>query len=356
MNAALEASTPDLACYDTEQAWYGPDVEHADDWIHVLTPEQIAELDAAVLAPEKQDKDILTFSKEDFHIPSIVPVLKKMAKAVLDGRGFYLIKGLPVERYTKKQSALAFWALGVHAGDPVSQNGKGHVLGHVTNLGLNYSDPEVRGYQTSARLPYHTDSSDMVGLLCLRKARSGGLSSIVSSTTIWNELVRSRPDLAQALLDGFHRTRWGEIPAGQKPYASSPIFAPLNGRIFSSYVRSAIQKAQAMEVVPRLTPLQIEAMDHLDALAADPRLHLDMDLAPGDMQFVSNYSVYHSRTSYDDDPDPERRRHMLRLWLACDDGPQIPNSLLGRNGVTEKGRPNGILVPGVALVAPLEAA
>jgi len=356
MSAALETPALELACYDTEQAWYGPDVKLADDWIHVLTPQQIAELDAAILAPEKQGRDILTLGRDDFHIPSILPVLKEMAKAVLHGRGFYLIRGLPVERYTKKQSALAFWALGVHTGDPVSQNGKGHVLGHVTNLGLNYSDPEVRGYQTSARLPYHTDSSDMVGLLCLRKARSGGLSSIVSSTTIWNELVRGRPDLAQVLMDGFHRTRWGEIPAGQKPYASSPVFAPLNGRIFSSYVRSAIHKAQAMEVVPRLTPLQIEAMDHLDALAADPRIHLDMDLAPGDMQFVSNYHVYHSRTAYEDDPDPERRRHMLRLWLACDDGPEIPESLLGRNGVTEKGRPNGILVPGVPLVAPLEAA
>lgn len=356
MSTVFQTPASEIVCYDTEQAWYGPDVERSHDWVHVLTPEQIAELDAAVLAPEKQGRDILTLGKEEFHLPSLTPVLQEMAQSVLHGRGFYLIRGLPVERYTKKQSALAFWALGVHTGDPVSQNGKGHVLGHVTNLGLNYSDPEVRGYQTSARLPYHTDSSDMVGLLCLRKARSGGLSSIVSSTTIWNELVQSRPDLAQVLLDGFHRTRWGEIPAGQKPYASSPIFAALNGRMFSSYVRSAIHKAQAMEVVPRLTPLQIEAMDHLDAFAADPRIHLDMDLAPGDMQFVSNYSVYHSRTSYEDDPDPERRRHMLRLWLACDDGPEIPESLLGRNGVTEKGRPNGILVPGVPLVAPLEAA
>ncbi len=357
MSAAIEASTSGLVRYENEQAWYGPDMHAKSDWIHTLTEEQLAELDAAVLAEDKQNLDILQLTKDDFTIPSIEPVLKVMADAVLHGRGFFLIRGLPVHRYTKKQSAMAFWALGLHVGEPVSQNGKGHVLGHVTNLGLNYADPEVRGYQTSARLPYHTDSSDMVGLLCLQKAKAGGLSSIVSSTTVWNELVRSRPDLAQVLLEeGFHRTRWGEIPAGQKPYTASPVFAQYKDKVFSNYVRSAIQKAQAMEGVPRLTAQQIEAMDHLDALTADERLHLDMDLAPGDIQYVSNYHVYHSRTSYEDYEQPDQRRHMLRLWLACENGPDLPESLLGRHGVTQKGRPNGILVPGVSLVAPLEAA
>jgi hypothetical protein len=123
--------------------------------------------------------------------------------------------------------------------------------------------------------------------------------------------------------------------------------------MFASYVRSAIMKAQAMPEVPRLTAGQIEALDHLDALAADPALHLDMVLEPGDLQWVSNHHILHSRTAYEDWPEPERRRHLLRLWLACDDGPPLPASMHERLGLTARGRPNGICVPGVPFIAPL---
>lgn len=273
---------------------------------------------------------------------------------MLNGTGFYVFKRIPVEQYTIRQSALAYWALGLQLGEPVSQNGKGHVLGHVTNLGVNYADPEVRGYQTAARLGYHTDSSDLVGLLCLKTAKSGGLSSIVSSTTLWNELVKRRPDHARILMDAFNRTRWGEIPGNMQPWGSNPIFAPLEDRVISSYVRSAIKKAQDMPDVPRITEQQIEALDHLDALAADPDLHLDMVLEPGDIQLLSNHSIYHSRTAYEDWPSLEQRRHLLRLWFACDDGPALPASMFGRLGLTERGRPNGICVPGIPFVATLD--
>ena len=225
------------------------------------------------------------------------------------------------------------------------KNGKGHVLGHVANLGLDYADPAVRGYQTSSRLPYHTDSSDIVGLLCVKSAKSGGLSSVVSSTTVWNELVARYPEQAVTLLEDFHRTRWGEIPEGQKPYSSSPIFVPYKGRLFANYVRSAINKAQLMPSVPRLTEEQNQAMNRIDELASDPALYMDMEFRPGDVQWVSNFSIFHSRTAYEDWPEPNRRRHLLRLWLACDGGPEIPEPLLRRNGTTVSGRPNGIEVP-----------
>lgn len=350
------AGAGELPVLDNEQSWYGPAMAARADWIHAFSPDEIAELDAVVVAADRSGKDLLAFTAGDFRMPRIEQALALARPALLHGRGFHLFRGVPVERYTTRQSAIAFWALGLHLGEPVSQNGKGHVLGHVTNLGLNYTDPEVRGYQTAARLPYHTDSSDIVGLLCLRTSKSGGLSSIVSSTTIWNEIVRTRPDHARTLLAEFHRTRWGEIPAERKRYGSNPIFAPCNGRMIASYVRSAITKAQAMPEVPRLTPAQIEALDHVDRLAADPALHLDMTLAPGDVQLVSNHFVFHSRTAYEDFPEPQRRRHLLRLWLACDDGPQLPEAMVGRLGLTARGRPNGINVPGVPFVAPLEAA
>jgi hypothetical protein len=343
-----------LPVYDNPQAWYGPDLaRRTDAWIHAFAPAELAELDGVVRAADASGRDLLDFTADDFPLPALEDRLASVRRELLAGRGFHLFRGIPVERYTTRQSAIAFWALGLHLGEPVSQNGKGHVLGHVTNLGLNYADPEVRGYQTNARLPYHTDSSDVVGLLCLRTSKSGGLSSIVSSTTVWNEIVRTRPDHARTLLRAFHRTRWGEIPAMKKGWGSNPIFAPGEDMMFASYVRSAIVKAQAMPEVPRLTPEQLEALDHVDALAADPRLHLDMVLAPGDVQMVSNHFILHSRTAYEDWPEPERRRHLLRLWLACDDGPELPASMVERLGLTARGRPNGICVPGVPFVAPL---
>jgi hypothetical protein len=108
-----------------------------------------------------------------------------------------------------------------------------------------------------------------------------------------------------------------------------------------------------MPEVPRLTPAQVEALDHVDALAADPALHLDMKFEPGDIQLLSNHFVLHSRTAYEDWPELEKRRHLLRLWLACEDGPELPPTMLERLGVTGNGRPNGICVPGVPFVAPL---
>lgn len=345
----------DLPVYDNPQVWYGPAMARRTDWIHPFTAAELAELDSVVRAADESGRDLTEFTVKDFPLPTLRPVLDEVRRELLHGRSFHLFRGLPVDRYTRRQSALAYWAMGLQMGEPVSQNAKGHLLGHVTNLGLNYADPEVRGYQTNARLPYHSDSSDIVALLCLQPSKSGGLSSIVSSTTLWNELVHSRPDLARVLLEDFHRTRWGEIPAGKVAWSSGPIFAPSEGRMVASYVRSAIYKGQAIPGVPKLTTQQIEALDHLDALAADPALHLDMTLEPGDIQMVSNHFVLHSRTAYEDWPEPDRRRHLMRLWLACEDGPQIPASMTERLGVTEGGRPGGICVPGVKANAPLEA-
>lgn len=355
--AAPTRVVSELPRFDNAQSWYGVDMARRDDWIHAFTPEELADIDRAVGHAEATGRDIAELRAADFPLSAPMRALLDRVKTeALHGRGFMLMRGIPVARYTLRQSAIAYWGLGSHMGEAVSQNGKGHVLGHVTNLGLDYADPEVRGYQTNARLNYHADSSDIVMLLCLRTGRSGGLSSIVSSTTLWNELVRRRPDHARALLAPLYYTRWGEIPADRKPWAEIAAFTPWGNRMIATYVRSAIAKSQRMPEVPRLSPLQIEAMDHLDALAADPALHLDMAFEPGDVQVLCNHSILHSRTAYEDWPEPERRRHLLRLWLACEDGPALPPFMTENfQGQTANGRPDGIRVPGVPLVAPLEA-
>lgn len=346
----------ELPIFENAHAWTGPAMARRSDWIHEFSDEEIADIDAAVSRLDATGTDIRRITRSMFPLPRLQGVLQAVKQEVLRGRGFHLFRGVPVQRYTARQSAIAYWGLGQHFGEALSQNGKGHLLGHVANLGLDYADPEVRGYQTSARLPYHSDLADVVALLCLRTPKAGGLSSIVSSTTLWNELVRRRPDHARTLLEPFHYTRWGEIPAGKTAYESIPVFAAWRGEIFANYVRSAIVKAQKLPGVPQLTQRQVQALDFLDSLCADPALHLDMDFRPGDVQLLSNHFVLHSRTAYEDWEQPGQRRHLLRLWLACPGAPDLPPFMYERFGVTASGRPDGIRVPGVELVAPIEVA
>ena len=352
-DTVMSAGT-DLPLINGPQAWSGPDQAKRTDWIHTLNEAEIGEVQAAL--ERVRSKEILGIGRDDFPLPTLGPRLTGICREVLHGRGFFLLRGLPIERYDVAEAARIFWGIGAYWGEPVSQNGKGHVLGHVKDLGLDYNDPLARGYQTSARLPYHTDSSDTVALLCLKKSKSGGLSSLVSTTTIYNEMVKRRPDLAAVLTQPVYRTRWGEVPEERKPYYGTAPFNLCDGRVICTYVRSAVRKAQLMDVVPRVTPEQNEAMDLFDELANDPALHLDMAFEPGDIQLVSNHAVAHSRTAYEDYEEPEKRRHLLRLWLACDDGPTLPESYTGEHqGKTKGGRPDGIKVPGVPLNAPLEA-
>ncbi|MBN9426668.1 MAG: TauD/TfdA family dioxygenase [Burkholderiales bacterium] len=351
------SNTLHLPVFENEQAWRGPSMAKRSDWIHELTPQEIDDLDAAVQAVEQRGIDLVELRRGDFPLGPLAKTLAKLRHDLLHGRGFFMVRGVPVHRYSRLQSCIAFFGIGLHLGDPVSQNGKGHILGHVKNLGANFSDPEIRGYQTSARLAYHTDYSDVVGLLCLQTSRAGGASSIVSSTTLWNEVVHRRPDLAEALLKPLYYTRWGEIPAGKQRYSEVPPFSPWQGRMIAFLnTRMTIMKAQAFPEVPRLTAQQLEGLDLLDELENDPELHLDMMFQPGDMQFVCNHFILHSRTAYEDWPEPERRRHLLRLWLACPEGPQLPPFMADDfQGSTASGRPNGIHPPGVPFKAPLEA-
>ena len=350
--AALHAG---LSEFDTPQAWYGSELTRGTDWIHELNDPDRQELRKAITVAQASGRPLHELGRAHFPLASLAARLSRLRHEALDGRGFFLLRGVPVDEYSPWESAAAFWGIGLYLGEAVSQNGKGHVLGHVANLGLDYADPEVRGYQTDAGLNYHTDFSDLVGLLCLRTPQSGGLSMIASSTTIWNEMVRRRPDLARVLLEPVYYTRWGEVGAGMKPYYGMPVFSPCAGRMVVTYVRSAIRKAQLIAEVPRLSSIQEEALDLLDSLATDPAISLSMEFRPGDIQILCNHSILHSRTSYKDWPEPERRRHLLRLWLACDGGPPVPASFTTvAQPATRGGRPAGIQVPGVPFSAPLD--
>lgn len=335
-------------------AWLGPDMAQRDDWLYTFSGDDIAEIEGAMVIG--RDRDLVDVTKADFPLPGLGATLTDIQNDVVHGRGFVMLRGLPVERWSPVGSALAYWGIGLHFGEPVSQNAQGHLLGHVRNVGKDPSDPVTRIYQTSYLQPYHTDSSDIVGLLCLRKSKSGGASRIVSSTAIYHEMEHRHPDLLAVLEQPFNIDRKNEIPAGMGPHYAIPMFYRHGGLRTVFYVRDFVEAALRFDDVPDLTAAQIEALDTVDAMAADPAFHLEIMFEPGDIQFLHNHQMLHARTTYEDYPEPERRRHLLRLWLSAPNGRELPPAFAQRYGEIAVGkRRGGIHVPGVDLSAPVEA-
>jgi hypothetical protein len=338
-------------------AWRAGDLADPEVFTHRLTGDEIAEIDAAVRAVIDRRIDHIAIDRDNFALPRLGERLTRIRDDVLlGGRGFIVFRGVPVERYSMEEAAAAFLGIGAWFGHPVSQNGKGHILGHVKDLGRSVDDPTARIYQTTHKQTFHTDSVDIVGLLCLKTAKAGGLSRIVSSIFLYNEMFRRRPDLAAVLFEPFCFDRRGEVPAGRKGWYETPIFHWYADRLSVIYGnRYYIQSAQRFPEAPRLTARQIEALDLFDALANDPANYLDIEFKPGDIQLIHNHVILHDRTDYEDWPEPERKRHLLRLWLCPPNGRPLPPVFADRYGGTEIGNRGGIMVPGARLVTPLEA-
>lgn len=336
-------------------AWYGPEMLARRDWIEDLSENEIAEVERATQPLAGASADITAIRRDDFPLPTFGPRLQRILDDTLNGRGFAMIRSLPVERWTRLESAVAFFGIGAHIGAARPQNAKGHALGHVKDLGLSSSDPNTRIYQTHERQTYHTDSCDIVALLCLRPAKSGGLSSLVSSVAIFNEMRRRRPDLAKILFEPVETDRRGEFDAGQNPYFRVPVFNWREGLLSTIYQRQYIESARRFPEVPPLTSSQIEALDMFDALTNDPALNMHMEFRPGDIQLVHNHTILHDRTAFEDWPEPERKRHLLRLWLAPVNARPLPPVFADRYGKITPGERGGLTMPGIKLTAPLDA-
>ena len=358
MSAEPQSPTDPLPPAQTgPAAWLGPQMATRDDWRQTLSAAQIDEIDAAMRALLARAAPLAQLAADDFPLPTLGPQLAALREELLHGRGFALLRGLPVARYTPQQRAAIFLGIGAHLGRARSQNAAGHVLGHVCDLGLSSSDPNVRIYQTHERQTFHTDSCDVVGLLCLREARAGGDSLLVSALAIFNELLRTRSDLLARLLRPMAHDRRGEVPAGAQPFFMIPVFSWLPQQGASGltvfYQRQYFDSAQRFADAPRLTALDVEALDAFDALANDPALNMTMRLAPGDMQFVHNHVLLHDRTAFEDWPDRAQRRHLLRLWLACPGARELPPAFAARYGSIAIGDRGGIVVPGMQMTVPL---
>src|SRR5580704_13692767 len=257
-------------------AWVGADMRGREaEWSYRLSSAEIAEIEAALTAVRSRGINIADIRREDFPLPTLGPVLDRLRAEVLKGRGFVLLRGVPVENRPVAESATAYWGIGSYFGSARSQNSKGHLLGHIYDLGgRSATDPTIRTYATSERQNFHIDRCDVVALLCLRRAKSGGLSAIASSMAVHNVMLERRPDLLERLYQPFPVDRRGEVPEGKAPFYDAPVFNEHAGKVSVLYSRLHIGSSQRFPDARRLAPDDIEALDMLAALAGDDELRL----------------------------------------------------------------------------------
>ncbi|MFT5175310.1 MAG: hypothetical protein ACI8W7_003500 [Gammaproteobacteria bacterium] len=346
--------TVELAPVDGPMVWGAKDMCDPKQWTHTLSPADSAELKSASAA--LQGRTIESLRKADFPLPALDLKLKQVRKEVLHGRGFAVLRGLDVKDAPLADIARIFWGIGSWFGEAISQNRDGQLLGHVTDIGARADHPQQRGFQSADALPFHTDvAGDLIALLCLRPAKTGGLSSVASAANLYNEMLRRHPTLLAQLLRPVSWDRRAEIPAGKLPWYELPIFSHHHGRLIVAFVYRFIVSAQEFTGAPGLGSLQREAIETLINLAAEETMHVSMDFQPGDIQLVNNLAVLHNRTAYTDHSPPDPPRHLLRLWLAADNAWPLPQAFYDRYpGRAANGRPAGIVIEGVEARARLD--
>jgi len=288
-------------------AWRGSDLKNDNSWKLQLSNTSIDCIDKALSLVKENSLSFPNFNKEDFPIHDLGPLLAQYAEEMENGKGFLLLGGLPIERYSEDDLEIIYYGLGLHMGTPVCQNLKGDLLGKVMNVG-DLSKKDTRVYETNAYLPYHTDLSDVFGLLCVRKAKTGGLTSLVSAGAVYNEILEHFPEY----LGIFYRPMY-YAHLGKDSSNKAPVFSYHDNKLSCRYLRQYIELGHELQERP-LSRVEVEAMDKFDEIIHDPAIRLDMMMEPGDMLFANNYSVMHSRTSFEDFEEPALRRKLLRLW------------------------------------------
>jgi len=296
--------------------WRGPELLARTDWLHTLTPEEVAEIEQALAAARAAGVTLDAIDRRTFPLARFPALVERVRDRLENGPGLFVIRGFPSERYAAADLRMIYWALGKYLGTAVTQSAEGDVLGDVRDMKVDLSGPKGRGYKTNAELEYHTDSCDVVALFVLRTAKAGGRSMIASSVAIHNEIARRRPDLLEVLYQPFTWSLQSQHTTGGPAYYRQPIFTMHEGQFACRYIRTHIRSAQRFPEVPRLTDAQVEAIALLDEIAADPAVHFSMMFEPGDIQILNNHVTLHARTEFEDWEEPDRKRHLLRMWLS----------------------------------------
>ncbi len=299
--------------------------------VDLLGGERLGRVEAAGLAWHE-------ITADRFPLRGLRPLLAEIAGELEEGSGMVKLSGLPVERYAPESLRRIWFGIGCHLGRPVFQNRRGELMREIRDEGAEAGQRygEVKGAApggqaflssyartlSSGALRFHTDRTDVVGLLCVRQAQSGGLSRLCSSVAIHNEIQKRAPDLLDVLFEDFPRSRFGEEAREPAVTYALPIFGLRDGKFSSHYSLTYIEAAEMSGVVPPLSPAQRAALALLQSLADE--LAFDMRLEPGDMQFLNNHVVYHARTAFIDGPQERQHRLLYRLWLAMPNSRALP--------------------------------
>ena len=319
-------------------AWKGPELRGNTDWIRPFRTAELTEIDAALAGVKRRRLDWLDITREDFPLPRFASALAGIAQELETGRGMILLRGLPLA-YSPDDLRTVYWGIGAHLGTAVSQGGRGEVLANVEDEGQKVEFTKRRGSKTSDALSFHSDRCDIVGLLCVRKAKAGGLSRVVSAAAIHNEVLRRRPDLIDTFYADWYHSRQGDEQRGESRAYPKPIFGFRDGHFTGLFSPTYIRSAQEFPEVPRLTPRQQEALDLYSVLSEE--LALSMTFEPGDIQLLNNHLTYHARTGFEDYEEPARKRLLLRLWLAVPGSRPLPASFEHVFGRIEAGAVRG---------------
>ncbi|MGQ0832068.1 MAG: TauD/TfdA family dioxygenase [Microthrixaceae bacterium] len=329
----MPATHATRAPIESTAVWHSADLAAPTRWTIELTDTQREEI-AAVARAAAGTRGIEGLALADVALPSLADTFEQVVHVLADGHGFVLLRGFPVEQLSEDQIELAYFALGLHLGAPVSQDAQGTLLGHVRDERVERTGPEVRLYRTRERQDFHTDGADIIGLLCLREARVGGESRLASSYAVYNEILRRRPDLLDVLYEPMWWDRNDEQSPGEDPAFPMPILNDVNGAPRVFYIGWYIRDAQRHAMVPRLTQEQRDALELIEAIANDPAFHVEMAFRPGDIQLLNNAKILHAREAYEDHDALADRRHLLRLWLSARDFTSVEGQL--RAGIPTK--------------------
>ena len=321
-------------------AWYAADFAHDQSWLHRFTDDDIAEIEAALQTALATGKPVVDLTRDDFPLPTVAGKLAAAVDEVERGRGFVLLRGIRLPNYSREEARALFWGVGRHIGDPVTQNPQGALLHEIEDLGNDYGGNNVRGHSTNARLRPHVDPCDIVGLFCIRPAATGGLSTISSAHTVFNEILEKHPDYLESLCRGFRIDYAGKGPTAAPDLTSPqriPVFSECGGSLTCYYNAKQIERG-AEKTGERLSEVAQAAIHEVEALALRDEIRFDMGFQTGDIQLLNNYTILHARTSYED--DPAAKRLLLRQWLNVPNGRPLLPAVAARLGTGPRGGVN----------------
>lgn len=296
--------------------WLAQDLRQSDEWIRPLTDHEREQIRSGLDKFLATGKPLIESTGADFEFGDIGQLMQDITEQLRHGFGLVVMKRFPIEGLSEDEIKALYWGFTNHLGVLRPQGKDSALINHVKNAGGVYRAAGGRGYNTNSELDFHVDFADLVGLLCIQDAKSGGVSKACSSRALYEALRQEAPELAQALTEPLYYSRQNEEAPDQAPFYKTPVIAWQDGWFSCRYTRNHIRYADRHEGASAPSALQNQAMDWFDAQAVAPRFCFDMRLEPGDFQIINNHVVLHSRTAYEDYEEPEKRRSLLRSWIA----------------------------------------